>query len=124
MQRRSTPPGAQQAPDSAQFLSEPIPIARCIRWNPLPDSYHLLAELLRAPRDEYKLLVSQDVLRHVDTHLRAATAEVAQFYQVDPALVPPCGGALRPDPALLASAVLATSRTPPSRSLVSLGDRA
>ncbi len=36
--------------------------------------------------------------------LRAATADVAQFYQVDPALVPPCGGALRPDPALLASA--------------------
>jgi hypothetical protein len=31
--------------------------------------------------------------------LRAATAELAQFYQVDPALVPPCGGERRPSPA-------------------------
>lgn len=75
MQRRTTPTGAQHAPDSTQFLSEPIPTDRCIRWNPLPDSYHLLAELLRAPRDEYKLLVSQDTLRHIDSHLRTATEE-------------------------------------------------
>lgn len=75
MQRRSTPTGTAHGPDSSQFLSEPIPTVRCIRWNPLPDSYHLLAELLRAPRDEYKLLVSQDVLRHIDSHLRTATDE-------------------------------------------------
>ena len=36
--------------------------------------------------------------------LRAATAELAQFYQVDPALVLPCGGARRPDTAMLAAA--------------------
>jgi hypothetical protein len=28
--------------------------------------------------------------------LRTATSELAQFYQIDPALVPPCGGARRP----------------------------
>lgn len=75
MQRRSTPAGTSRGTDTGEFLSEPIPLARCIRWNPLPDSYHLLAELLRAPRDEYKLIVSQDVLRHIDSHLRTATED-------------------------------------------------
>src|SRR5207302_8023375 len=29
--------------------------------------------------------------------LRVATTEVSQFYQIDPALVPPCGGERRPN---------------------------
>lgn len=36
--------------------------------------------------------------------LRAATVELTQFYQIDPTLVLPCGGALRPDAAMLAAA--------------------
>jgi hypothetical protein len=53
-------------------LSERFPSERCIRWNPLPDSYHLLAEMVRSPHDEYKLVVAQAVLKQVDAHLHAA----------------------------------------------------
>ena len=53
-------------------LSERFPSERCIRWNPLPDSYHLLAEMVRSPHDEYKLVVAQGVLKQVDAHLHAS----------------------------------------------------
>ncbi|HUR56358.1 MAG TPA: M12 family metallo-peptidase [Opitutaceae bacterium] len=36
--------------------------------------------------------------------LRTATEELSQFYQIDPALVPPCGGVIRPSAAMLAAA--------------------
>lgn len=47
---------------------ESFPAERCIRWNPLPDSYHLLAELLRSPMDEYKLVVAQHALLQIEAH--------------------------------------------------------
>ena len=58
-------------------LVERFPAERVIRWNPLPDSYHLLAEMIRGPEDEYKVLVAQAALRQVDAHLRDAGGSTA-----------------------------------------------
>lgn len=48
---------------------EPFPADRCLHWNPLPDSYHLLAELLRSPQDEYKLVIAQHALVQIEAHI-------------------------------------------------------
>ena len=71
------PPSAGGHDPAVLRLSERFPADRCIRWNPLPDSYHLLAEMVRSPGDEYKLVVAQAVLKQIDAHLHATTDRVA-----------------------------------------------
>ena len=51
---------------------EPLPTARAILWKPLPDSYHLLASMMRTPAQQAQLFVTQRSFLQVDRHLRAA----------------------------------------------------
>ena len=62
---------------SVPRLVERFPSERVIRWNPLPDSYHLLAEMIRGPEDEYKLVVAQAALRQIDAHLHDSASATA-----------------------------------------------
>ncbi len=50
--------------------------------------------------------------------LRAADGEVSQFFRVDPALVPPCGGERRPDRAAGVSFMDSPSAVPPAAGAV------
>jgi hypothetical protein len=53
-------------------LREPSPSARAILWKPLPDSYHLLASMMRAAEQQACLFVTQRAFLQVDRHLRSA----------------------------------------------------
>lgn len=56
--------------------------------------------------------------------LRAATGELSQYYQVDPSLVPPCGGSRRPliDGVVLAEAAARRARVAAARADVEKAD--
>ncbi len=76
MQARGSRPGngpEEEEGPSRQLRNgrvlEPFPVDRCLHWNPLPDSYHLLAELLRSPLDEYKLVIAQHALVQIEAHI-------------------------------------------------------
>jgi hypothetical protein len=51
---------------------EPIPTARAILWKPLPDSYHLLASMMRGPDPETQLFITQRAFLQVEQHLASA----------------------------------------------------
>jgi hypothetical protein len=51
---------------------EPLPTARAILWKPLPDSYHLLASMMRTPAQQAQLFVTQRSFLQVERHLRSA----------------------------------------------------
>jgi hypothetical protein len=53
-------------------LREPSPSARAILWKPLPDSYHLLASMMRAAEQQACLFVTQRAFLQVERHLRSA----------------------------------------------------
>jgi hypothetical protein len=55
-----------------QLRREPLPVARAILWKPLPDSYHLLASMMRAPEQHTRLFISQRAFLQVERHLRSA----------------------------------------------------
>lgn len=53
-------------------LRDPLPTARAILWKPLPDSYHLLASMMRATEQQAFLFVTQRAFLQVERHLRSA----------------------------------------------------
>ena len=48
---------------------EPMPTSRAILWKPLPDSYHLLASMMRASEQQMQLFVTQRAFLQVERHL-------------------------------------------------------
>src|SRR5688500_5072365 len=55
-----------------QLRREPLPVARAILWRPLPDSYHLLASMMRAHEQLSRLITAQRASREVERHRRSA----------------------------------------------------
>lgn len=55
-----------------KILRDPLPTARGILWKPLPDSYHLLASMMRATEQQAVLFVTQRAFLQVERHLRSA----------------------------------------------------
>lgn len=51
---------------------EPLPLARAILWKPLPDSYHLLASMMRSTENQAHLFVTQRAFLQVERHLCSA----------------------------------------------------
>jgi hypothetical protein len=51
---------------------EPLPLALAILWKPLPDSYHLLASMMRAAEQQAQLFVTQRAFLQVERHLVSA----------------------------------------------------
>jgi hypothetical protein len=51
---------------------EPLPSGRAILWKPLPDSYHLLASMMRTTEEKAHLFVTQRAFLQVERHLRSA----------------------------------------------------
>jgi hypothetical protein len=51
---------------------EPLPSARAILWKPLPDSYHLLASMMRTTEEQVHLYITQRAFLQVERHLRSA----------------------------------------------------
>jgi hypothetical protein len=69
--RRNEPkPEAIEVDDRVR--RDPVPLARAILWKPLPDSYHLLASMMRAPEEQAQLFVTQRAFLQVERHLRSA----------------------------------------------------
>jgi hypothetical protein len=55
-----------------EILRDPMPTERAILWKPLPDSYHLLASMMRATTQQAFLFVTQRAFLQVERHLRSA----------------------------------------------------
>jgi hypothetical protein len=71
--RRAAPTGDDQREvTDDRIRREPLPSARAILWTPLPDSYHLLASMMRATGDQAHLFVTQRAFLQVERHLRSA----------------------------------------------------
>lgn len=51
---------------------EPLPLARAVLWKPLPDSYHLLASMMRSTEQQTMLFISQRAFLQVERHIRSA----------------------------------------------------
>lgn len=64
----------EQRPDvtTRAILRDPMPTDRAILWKPLPDSYHLLASMMRATTQQAFLFVTQRAFLQVERHLRSA----------------------------------------------------
>lgn len=61
-----------EVPEREQVRLELLPAARAILWKPLPDSYHLLASMMRTPEQQAQLFVTQRAFLQVERHLRSA----------------------------------------------------
>src|SRR5688500_5157219 len=59
-------------PERERVLRDPMPTARAILWKPLPDSYHLLASMMRATEQQAVLFITQRAFLQVERHLRSA----------------------------------------------------
>ena len=57
---------------SGNVLRDPLPTARAILWKPLPDSYHLLASMMRTTEEQASLFITQRAFLQVERHLRSA----------------------------------------------------
>src|SRR5918999_2670335 len=62
----------EEEPARQQLRRERLPLDRALLWRPLPDSYHLLASMMRAPQDQAQLFVTQRAFLQVERHLRSA----------------------------------------------------
>lgn len=62
----------QDVTDRGRVLRDPLPTARAILWKPLPDSYHLLASMMRTSEQQAFLFVTQRAFLQVERHLRSA----------------------------------------------------
>jgi hypothetical protein len=51
---------------------EPMPTAHAILWRPLPDSYHLLASMMRTPTQQAQLFITQRAFLQIERHLGSA----------------------------------------------------
>lgn len=71
--RRAAPKDDQQREVTRDLIQrEPMPSARAILWKPLPDSYHLLASMMRTTEQQAHLFVTQRAFLQVERHLRSA----------------------------------------------------
>ena len=61
-----------QVTEHTHVRREPIPSARAILWKPLPDSYHLLASMMRTTEQQTHLFITQRAFLQVERHLRSA----------------------------------------------------
>jgi hypothetical protein len=55
-----------------RVVRDPMPTDRAILWKPLPDSYHLLASMMRATAQQAFLFVTQRAFLQVERHIRSA----------------------------------------------------
>ena len=55
-----------------KVVRDPMPTDRAILWKPLPDSYHLLASMMRATTQQAFLFVTQRAFLQVERHVRSA----------------------------------------------------
>ncbi len=62
----------QEVTDRGNILRDPLPTARAILWKPLPDSYHLLASMMRTTEQHTALFITQRAFLQVERHLRSA----------------------------------------------------
>ncbi|HJR66006.1 MAG TPA: hypothetical protein VJ802_06225 [Gemmatimonadaceae bacterium] len=62
----------QQATARGTIIRDPLPTARALLWKPLPDSYHLLASMMRASEQQAVLFITQRAFLQVERHLRSA----------------------------------------------------
>ncbi len=62
----------REVTDRGNVLRDPLPTARAILWKPLPDSYHLLASMMRTTEQQAFLFVTQRAFLQVERHLRSA----------------------------------------------------
>jgi hypothetical protein len=58
--------------DRGHIVRDPLPTARAILWKPLPDSYHLLASMMRTTEQQASLFITQRAFLQVERHLRSA----------------------------------------------------
>jgi hypothetical protein len=68
-QQRDSRPEIEEADP---LRREPMPTEHAILWRPLPDSYHLLASMLRTPTQQAQLFVTQRAFLQVERHLGSA----------------------------------------------------
>lgn len=61
-----------EAEEPDRIRREPLPVARAILWKPLPDSYHLLASMMRGPAEQAQLFITQRTFLQVERHLQSA----------------------------------------------------
>jgi hypothetical protein len=69
---RHRQPEAPKEVERGHVRHEPLPVARAILWKPLPDSYHLLASMMRTAEQQTQLFVTQRAFLQVDRHLGSA----------------------------------------------------
>lgn len=71
--RRPTPQtGAPREVSDDLVRSAPLPTERAVLWKPLPDSYHLLASMMRSTEDQALLFITQRAFLQVERHLCSA----------------------------------------------------
>lgn len=72
--RRAATDGQRQTEvtERDNVVRDPMPTDRAILWKPLPDSYHLLASMMRATTQQAVLFVTQRAFLQVERHLRSA----------------------------------------------------
>ncbi len=62
----------QEVTARGHVLRDPLPTARALLWKPLPDSYHLLASMMRTSEQQAVLFITQRAFLQVERHLRSA----------------------------------------------------
>lgn len=71
---------AKDEEERVTIRREPMPTTRAILWKPLPDSYHLLASMMRANEQQMHLFVTQRAFLQVERHLASgADLELGGF---------------------------------------------
>lgn len=71
--RRPTPQtGSPREVSDDLVRHSPLPTERAVLWKPLPDSYHLLASMMRSTEDQALLFITQRAFLQVERHLCSA----------------------------------------------------
>ena len=71
--RRPTPQtGSPREVSDDLVRTTPLPVERSVLWKPLPDSYHLLASMMRSTEDQALLFITQRAFLQVERHLCSA----------------------------------------------------
>lgn len=71
--RRPTPQtGSPREVSDDLVRRAPLPTERAVLWKPLPDSYHLLASMMRSTEDQALLFITQRAFLQVERHLCSA----------------------------------------------------
>ena len=71
--RRPTPQtGSPREVSDDLVRRAPLPTERAVLWKPLPDSYHLLASMMRSTEDQALMFITQRAFLQVERHLCSA----------------------------------------------------